>query len=290
CRQQPAREVPLVEDQPLNVGLAVQPEARVPGLDAAEPEVALDRVFAACDQQVVQPWRLRAPRGDPAQVDPATARRALPAPGRLSLERNGHLDATVRFNLQLDGTRLQVGRHPQAADAPLRQRLQPDRLPDPGGRRVPDLLRGTRPGLLPARDRRVPIRVVHLDDKLVVLPRGYPGQVGAEGRVAALVPGDQATVDPHLRPVVDRSEMKLQAAGRRRRKPPPVPEPVARGPLADPGELRLRREGHQDPAIEAWLRPGAELPLAVQVHPLAPLETGPRVLGPGRILHLLTLS
>src|SRR5258708_38910960 len=59
--QQPVQKVALVQDQPLDEGRAVQPEATVPGLDLAEPEVAADAIdgLAAMAQrclELVQHW------------------------------------------------------------------------------------------------------------------------------------------------------------------------------------------------------------------------------------------
>src|ERR1700694_2912277 len=71
----------------------------------------------------------------------------------------------------------------------------------------------------------------------------------------------------HLGPYAPRPEMQDQAFGLRRNKAAPVPDHVARQ-LADAGQLGLRAEGDQDPAVEARrVVPGSELPLAIQAEP-----------------------
>src|SRR5688500_19674564 len=51
--------------------------------------------------------------------------------------------------------RSQVGRPAQSADPARRQRLEPHRLPDPAGARVPDRVRLEQPVLLAARLREI---------------------------------------------------------------------------------------------------------------------------------------
>lgn len=173
-------------------------------------------------------------------------------------------------------------------------RLHPHRLPDAGGRGVPDAA-GVET-LLAHRRILVALcvgRVVDADDQFLGaarLQRG--GDVGAELVVAALVFGDLGAVDVDLGLPVDGAEVEPQAlAGA----DPPVLRdgegaavPHAVLVPFDAGELGLHGVGHEDllgevPAdrrlVTGFGR--GELPRAVQVAPVVPGELGPGVLGVG---------
>lgn len=188
-----------------------------------------------------------------------------------------------------------VGRQFERVDAGGGDRLHPDRLPDTGGRGVPDAA-GVDALLA---DRRVLAalcvgRVVDADDQFLGTAAGFQrcGDVGAELVVAALVFGDLGAVDVDLGPPVDGAEVELEAlapadlpAGRDG-EGAPVPHAVL-VPF-DAGELGLHGVGHED--LLGQLLPdrrllarlgGGELPRAVQVAPVGPGELGPGVLGEG---------
>ena len=83
---------------------------------------------------------------------------------------NRHFDPVVRLRIGHVGFDAQraavdVGRRPQPGDVSLRNRFEPDRLPNPADRRVPDSAGGGR--LLAARLLaslgRVPVSYTHLD-------------------------------------------------------------------------------------------------------------------------------
>ena len=137
-------------------------------------------------------------------------------------------------------------------------------------------------------------RVVHPQDE-PLLPPGLRGlrELQVEGRVAPLVRADRLAVEPPARPPVggpDHEEDPLALPALRHPHRARVPRDV--GLVADPGQLRSPGERHADRereaggrALEPALAPRPpvlvepEGPVAVQVHPLRPLEVRPRVLG-----------
>ena len=175
-----------------------------------------------------------------------------------------------------------------------RDRLHPHRLPDTGGRRVPDAARVQ--ALL--ADRRVLAvrgvrRVVDADDQFLgAAGLQRVGDVGAELVVATLVFGDLGAVDVHRRAPVDRAEVQLEVlAGA----DPPVggdgegaPVPHAVLVPFDARQLGLDGVGNEDLLGEVLAdrrllvrRGGGELPGAVEVPPRTAGQLGPRVLAVG---------
>jgi hypothetical protein len=143
-------EVALVEDQALNVRLAVQKEPSVFRLDLAQPEVAHHVVGVAQPQvELVEVRRFRAPRHDSVERDAAVAG-ALPAARESAVERHDHVHLAIRNDLDRDGSPFEVWQDAQAPDRARRQRLEPDGLPDPRRRRVEDALGDRFPVLLAA--------------------------------------------------------------------------------------------------------------------------------------------
>src|SRR6202049_721078 len=125
----------------------------------------------------------------------------------------GREDVNLAFGLNLDFARpaIEVGSHADAFDRARRQRLQPDRLPDPDGRGVEDSFGRGGPVLLAARDRLVGQRVLGAHHHDVAAPARDAADVGRERSVAALVARHLLPVDPDRGAVVDRAEMKQEA-------------------------------------------------------------------------------
>src|SRR5207237_2430895 len=69
--QEPARKVPLVEHEPLDERLAVEPEPPVASLDGAQAEVRFHPVAAVGDLDVVQARRAWMPWLDALERDAA---------------------------------------------------------------------------------------------------------------------------------------------------------------------------------------------------------------------------
>ena len=133
--------------------------------------------------------------------------------------------------------------------------LEPDRLPDAGRAVVPDRVRLGLPVLLAARLGQVVRIVFGPDDQHVLRRRASQGRgdVGGERRVAALVRGDKQTVDPDLRPVIDRAEVEQHAAAPSAscgRESPPIPDHRVETGLADAAGRRFRRERDDDRPVE----------------------------------------
>src|ERR1700730_18413557 len=118
-----------------------------------------------------------------------------------------------------------------------RQRLQPDRLPDPSRGCVEDPFWFLAPVLLPARQGAVGRGVISAHDQLVVARTCNGADVGTEWRVASLVAGNLDIIEPDRRLVVDCTEMKHQPVRVRWREATPVPDCVVERALADPGQL-----------------------------------------------------
>src|ERR1700682_4389331 len=81
-----------------------------------------------------------------------------------------YVNLALGVNLDFDRAAIQVGGQPQAFDRARRQRLQPYRLPDPGGRGVEDSFGCGGPVLLAARDGLVGQRVFRGDDHHIASP------------------------------------------------------------------------------------------------------------------------
>jgi hypothetical protein len=166
-----------------------------------------------------------------------------------------------------------------------RHRLHPHRLPDAGGRRVPDARRVV--ALLAQRLAAGVGRVIDADDELLRAAAGLQRvrDVGGEAVVAALVRGDLVAVHIDRGLPVDGVEVQQQplaVPGARHRERAPVPHPV----LAPVDARQLGLDGERDddalrqrPAERrrvAVLR-GRELPRAVQVLPAVAHQLRPRV-------------
>src|SRR5204863_9463059 len=86
---------------------------------------------------------------------------------------------------------------PDGRDMALWKRLQPDRLPDPGGRGVVDALRSLSPELFATRNREVGCRIVGAHDNLVVTGSDRRRDVRAELRMIDVVACHLDTVACH---------------------------------------------------------------------------------------------
>ncbi len=190
------------------------------------------------------------------------------------------LGAEVELNLASVVVRLDA----EELDGAARERFEPDGLPDAGGVRVMPRAVQLGRALLAARKACIVERILGSDDDFVVMLANDPSDVGGERRMPALVPRHQLSVDPHRGPIVDGAEMHHHPVGCRRIEPSPVPDCVSRLPIPDSGQLRFRYVRHDDLTVEPARITGAELPLAVQVHPVAPVQQRTRILGPRKIV------
>jgi len=151
----------------------------------------------------------------------------------------------------------------QPGDMERRNRLKPDRAPDAGRAAVPDRVRLLFPVLLATRHAHVE-RVLlgaHDDRVLIAVGQGL-GDIGAEGRLPALVRGHELAVHPDAGAVVDGTEMQddplalgtqpglRHLLGRDR---DAVPDDRVEAGLADARGLRLRWEWQRDLAREGRL-------------------------------------
>src|SRR5207237_8146973 len=284
CGQQAIWKIALVKDEALDDRLAVEPDLAVSRSHASQPEVAEDpvsNVALGVEQHrvdLVQRRRVGMPGSDGLQCDSAAARLAFPAADDLAFEGDDQPDHALGPALQINGPAIEIRGEPQAPEVTRGQRVEPDRLPDAGRRRVEDPLRFGAPELLAAWRGLVRERAVVADDQSVVASSQRRRDVSAERSVAALVTGDLDVVDPHGRAIVDRAEVQHHPLARRRVEPRPVPDRVARQ-LADPREARFGAEGDEDAVIEHLLFARAELPLSVQAHPVPSPQAWPRILG-----------
>jgi hypothetical protein len=120
--------------------------------------------------------------------------------------------APARVTAQAQDGSVQVRLPGHAVDPHGRNRLEPHRLPDPGGALVPDLVRALAPVLLAARLGEVVREVLRADGDDLLAVRLQGGRdVGRERRVAALVRRHQVAVHPDAGAVVDRPEVQQQA-------------------------------------------------------------------------------
>ncbi len=237
CGQQRVGPVALVQHQAQRVGPAVEHEAVAQDVHRAQRGVTLEFI----KQLVLAPQphlgvQQRRPLGRPEQfiavvVDAGVGQAdgavhfaldhlvAVVRQQPVALTQH-HLDLQVLVRLVAHHARREADRKPlhmrrpaQLVDVSARHPLQPHRLPDAGGARVPDRMRLELPVLLAARLGQL-VRVVFGQHGHALLARGveHRGDVGPERRVPALVRGDQPVVHPHLGLVVHRAEAQDDAA------------------------------------------------------------------------------
>jgi hypothetical protein len=190
--------------------------------------------------------------------------------------------------LEAERVAVEVRRPADPLDVGRRHALEPDRLPDPRGPRVPDRVRLGLPVLLAARLREVERVVVrHHRDGLASRRVERERDVGPERRVPAFVRRDEVPVDPDAREVVDGAEVQQDAVvARRRVELALVPAREVEAGVPDPARRRLGRErdlDRQRPVVDVR-RPAVpplvverETPAAVEARPPGTLELGPRV-------------
>ncbi len=301
-RHERLRPVALVQDEPLEDRLAVDPDRQSVDGDGAQAGVGAHGVdedavrVAQLDVDAVQVRVARSPgahavRGDDGAQRGRQVEVGAGGGGRHLALGVGHGDghrvaAPVRRQWHHDVERRagQVRRDAWAAQVHGRYRLQPHRLPD--ARRAGVVALEVRvavallaPGLRPVA--RVP--GPHDDGDRVPRVRDAV-QVGRERGEPAAVPHDLRPVDPHRRVVVDRAEVqqdvRVVADGGPLRGDgdlAAVPDGFEEVGVLDAGELRLGRERDDDLALERALDEAAletgvarvdlELPGAVEVQP-----------------------
>src|SRR5258706_1713551 len=151
-RHEAAGKVALVDHEPLDVWSAVEPEPAVAHLDLTQPEIAFDAVdlttvMCKGHLEVVQVRSLRTPSMNGIEHDGA----ATFAPSDLATVESRHgFSLASSIDLDVNGSPIQMRCQPKALDRSRRQRLQPNRLPDPTGRGVEDPLRRGGPVLFAA--------------------------------------------------------------------------------------------------------------------------------------------
>lgn len=192
----------------------------------------------------------------------------------------------------MEGARAEVGGDAGALEAGGGgDGLHPHRLPDAGGAGVVAVRVGVPGGLLAAGLRAVPGVAGADHDHGLVARAGDAAQLGGEGvnpprwRTTS-VPLTHTVASWSTAPKCSRtSSPPLGRDGDRAA----VPDGLHEVGVADPGQLGLRAEGHDDlpgevavaqaPLQSAVAAVGLELPAAVQVQPRLADELGPGVLG-----------
>jgi hypothetical protein len=192
--------------------------------------------------------------------------------------------APVEQGLDVDGV-----------DPELRDRFEPDGLPDAGRAVIVDTLLFARdrllttglPGILP---------VFHPQDDPVRPRPQIRRDVQAEWDVAAPVLGGFLAVDPNGRDIIDRPEVQKQVAVGPilvRFELPGIPDSLVDRPVSDTGKATLVGEGHEDAVRQpnVLFEPPvsqsdvaiveSELPFAVQRDPFATNKIRPWIFGSG---------
>src|SRR5258708_11077746 len=149
---------------------------------------------------------------------------------------------------------MEVGIDPDAAHVITGHGLEPDRLPDPRHRGVPDAARP--PYLLPPRLLALVGWIANGDNELLLGRAGAEVVCDVECKriVAAAMLAGRRAIDVDDGFPVDRTEVEEQPAARghrRGRKGPPVPEPLVRSdPYTRPPQLRFERERDENASFE----------------------------------------
>ena len=183
---------------------------------------------------------------------------------------------------------LQVRRPADAIDARGRDPLEPYRLPDAGGARVPDRVRLQRPVLLAARLFEIERIVLGADhDLAAAVAADQRRDVAAEWGVTAFMHRDEETVDPNCGAEIHSAEVQQYhvAASVRHVREPPIPARAEQAVVVHAAGRRLRRKRHSDCRVPDNLRRLAEIttqidrevPRAVQRGPLIANQLRPRV-------------
>ena len=317
----------LGEHQTQEGRYAVEDEPAVLDLDPAQSKIAFHRVghfSVGVDQfdlgvdQIGVLW-------GPQQIVPALGSRVdielQVAPQLITLDHaavvdqsparlvTGEADAhapalgrwTVEANDQLDSGPIDVGRPAQFRNRGPRDRLEPHRLPDPGGPMIPDVSGALAPILLAARLLKVVRAILGADhDHLRAIVVQQWGDVGMERGMTALMLDGQTAVDPYRRFIVDGSKVEPQAGAPQlyiRIKLAPVPDDGVKAGVPHSRQLGLRRIRHPDFSAEpgrvfepafgkaAILVIERETPLPAQVLPGRPAKLRARVdfCGTGRL-------
>ena len=321
-RVEPVGPEPLIERTDQEDGLAVQHDARflvcpLRNADRAQREVAPDpiQLLATCalydralrkihqaNVDVVQERRVGRPEADITLRNGNRKWLSRSAAGRshgarressgVVCNKNLHHHSAARGradDVGFDGhfSARNVGHGPHIFHVSLRDRFQPNRLPDSRAGRVPDPRRMI--VLLAARLGPRIGGIPNGDDQLVCLSGGKGiGHVERKGRITAAMRADCAAVDRHGRFPVDGFKMKqdaLAAPGLRDRNCAVIPQPLVRSDaLHHSRERRLNGERHQDGPVETAgvriaPRPDRIIPEPVEILPRAPLHLRPRVFG-----------
>ncbi len=221
---------------------------------------------------------------DFTQHDPSPCPVSAPFADGPAIEGDDDVLLSLGADVELNLASVVVRFDAEELDGAVRERFEPDGLPDASGVRVMPRAVQLGRALFPPRKARIVERILGSDHDFVVMLTNDPSDVGRERRMSALMPGHELTVDPDHGPIVDGAEVHHHPVGCRRIESSPVPDDVSRLPIPDPGQLRFRRVGHDDLTVEPPLVTHAELPLAVQVHPVAPVQQRTRILGPGQRL------
>jgi hypothetical protein len=190
--------------------------------------------------------------------------------------------------LEADLPALQVGDPADAADPGRGDPLQPDRLPDAGGARIPDRVRLELPVLFATRLREVGRIVVRPQDDRLGAVHQQIGEVERERRIAPLVAAGERAVHPYGRRPVHGAEVKEQALVLLQRlgfEGAAIPAPAVEAGIAHAARLRLGREGDDDLAVPlhllgrapAGVRVDDEIPGPVQRGPGIAVQQGARV-------------
>ena len=124
---------------------------------------------------------------------------------------NAHKQSSIRRidRLDMQRTAVDVGRHMYLLKAACRYRLQPDRLPDAGRRRVPEAVRLERllAAVLPAGVRRV----IDHDDERIILFTHNICDVRKKRIISACMRADARAVDIYAAFPVHRAKMQQTA-------------------------------------------------------------------------------
>ena len=204
------------------------------------------------------------------------------------LDRHAVLQVAGHEGFTADFETIEMRRPAQFADVGMRYLLDPDRLPDAGGARIPDRMWLELPVLFAAWLGQV-TRIVLCPygyGLLAIVPQG-PRDVGRERRMAAFMHHYQLAIYPDPRLVVNRAEVQQRAAGLPGQgKVALVPAAAVKATVTDAACLGLRRIRHQDfespvdrimRIVKAALMVEGETPAAVQREPVVAYQLGSRI-------------
>ena len=294
----------LIKHEALEHRLAVQSELHAVECNASETEIALYRVIAESQDEVIQSALSELPEvpfGELYSRGEAADAVNLDRSGRSAFKEGSDRELSLSDSLAYDseGSGIHVGEVFRVFYVFLREELQPDCLPDSGCSRVVASGGGELTGLLAARLSTASRIIKSPDENGIVAFPDKLRDIKREGRKAAEVCPCEFAIYVDIRPIIDGTEVQEYPAVKvhlRYLKVPTVADGVHEVLVFDSGEPAFGAERNEYLEWELFLTLiksaitrgatviEAELPCSVEVLPRGAFPYRLRMLGAGYLI------